>query len=328
MMKVVVPAFMSAVLVFVSFGCKKEKYADNSSVAESEFATKRPSSSPGGTCANYNVALSRSFENGQTSFVWTVTNPNPGNGTNGTLQNLSHWSFIPGCAGDLGLEQNWSDIISAQISFDGSTWTVIGPTPILTPDPSQSCSNANVFKFNYGTSGSNPSYYKLVIKGNYAEAEDNFAVFKSGANTGCCTRIVPGIGCKQDEYCSFSQGYYFAKPGPTWTELSGVITVGGFEYTEEEGRAIWDCSNAGGIKDSKKGFTQVSALKLSGAYPSGNLLIDADVVLIENWLASKGKLVACSNLPNQTENEKVTYGNAAAAAARIGEWINNNHCSE
>ena len=100
----------------------------------------------------------------------------------------------------------------------------------------------------------------------------------------------------------------------------GTVTIGGYVYTEAEGRAIWNCSNAGGIKDSKKGFTQVAALKLSGIYPTGNLSIDADVLTIETWLAGLGKLVACSNLPT---------GNAAvgAAAGRIGDWINANHCS-
>src|SRR4029079_13950184 len=99
----------------------------------------------------------------------------------------------------------------------------------------------------------------------------------------------------------------------------GNVTVGGFIYTEAEGRAVWNCSNQGGISDSKKGFTQIAALKLSGAYPTGNAAIDADVVTVETWLATLGKLVGCSNIPT---------GNAlaGAAAGRIGDWINANHC--
>ena len=160
------------------------------------------------------------------------------------------------------------------------------------------------------------------MQGNYAQ-DNNFSVFKSGANTGCCTRTISGIGCKQDEFCSFSQGYYFAKPGPTWL-VSGTVIIGGNSYTEAEGRAIWDCTNAGGIKDSKKGFTQVAALKLSGV--ANNPAVAADVAIIESWLATKSKLVACTYLPNQTAAEKITYGDVAAAAGRIGDWINANHC--
>ena len=154
-----------------------------------------------------------------------------------------------------------------------------------------------------------------MVSGNYAIG-DVTATFKSGAATGCCTRTVPGIGCKVVDICSLSQGYYFGNSGHVWP---GNVTVGGFIYTEAEGRAIWNCSNQGGISDSKKGFTQIAALKLSGAYPTGNAAIDADVVTVETWLATLGKLVGCSNIPT---------GNAlaGAAAGRIGDWINANHC--
>lgn len=328
MKKIVVPAFVAVATVFAFYACKKDVRSNSPIETGEEIATKPAQQLPGSSCLNYQVSLTRAFENGQTTFQWCITNPNPGNGTGGTLQNLSHWNFVPGCSGDLGLEQNWSDIIAASYSNDGgSTWNAISPTPNLVPDPSQSCSNLNVFKFNYGTSGSMATCYKLVLQGNYASDDNNTAVFKSGANTGCCVRTIPGIGCKQD-ICSFSQGYFFAKPGPTWSPLdgTGTVTIGGKVYTEEEGRAIWNCSNAGGIRDSKKAFTQVAALKLSGV--ANDPAVAADVAIIENWLTSISKLVACSNLPNQTAADKLTFGDAAAAAGRIGSWINANHCGD
>jgi hypothetical protein len=308
------------VLSLFFLSCKKE-------LGKAELPSENAKSGPVNTtsCLNYNVSLNRTFAGNQTTFIWTVTNPNPGNGNNGTTQDLSHWSFVPGCPGNNGLEQNWSDIISAEYSYDGgATWTVITPTPTLKPDPSQTCSSANVFKFNFGTSGSTPTLYKLIVSGNYAQDNNNFAIFKSGSKTGCCIRTVPGIGCKEVQNCSYSQGYYFGSPH-IWP-APGSVAVGGFIYTEAEGRAIWACSNQGGIPDSKKGFTQVAALLLSNAYPTGNAGIDADVMTIQNWLATKGKLVACSNLPNQTSAEILLYGNAADAAGRIGQWINANHC--
>ena len=319
MKKIVVPAFVAVATVFAFYACKKDVRSNASIETGEEIATKPPQQQPAASnCANYQVALTRSYASGQTTFTWCITNPSPGNGSGGTIQNLSHWDFIPGCAGDLGLEQNWSDIVSASYSTDGTTWNTITPTPILTPDPSQSCSNANVFKFNYGTSGNTATCYRLVLQGNYAQDNNNVAVFKSGANTGCCVRTVPGIGCKQDEFCSFSQGLFFASPHQ-WPVAT--VTVGGYVYTEAEGREIWNCSNAGGMKDSKKGFAQVAALKLSGLYPptTGDAQTDADVVTIETWLAGLGKL-SCANLPT---------GNAAVAAAagRIGTWITENHCT-
>jgi len=303
-------------LLLGAFSCQKQ-VQEKSTDSQTGLAGKKPPPATS-SCLNYNISLERTYSAGKTTFVWTIINPNPGNGSNGTLQNLSHWAFIPGCAGDNGLEQNWSDIYSASYSYNGTDWTDIIPIPQLQPDPSQSCSSGNVFKFAQGTSGGNATYYRLIVWGNYG-TELNFAMFKSGANTGCCTKMVQGIGCKQSS-CSYSQGYFFASPHP-WP--TATVEVGGFVYTEAEGRAIWNCSNAGGIPDSKKGFTQVASLKLSGLYPpsTGDASIDADIATIEAWLAGVGKLVACSNLP--TGNSAVS-----AAAGRIGQWINENHCNE
>ena len=319
-MKSIVSFCLSAIVVSsILFSCTKDLGTEEIGAVASKIGAVS-----GSNCADYSVNLTRDYSNRQTTFVWTITNPRPGNGSNGTLQNLSHWSFIPGCAGDQGLEQNWSDIISADYSTDGgTTWNLISPTPTLQPDPSQTCSNANVFKFDHGTSGSTPTKYRIRLSGNYASSLDNFAIFKSGAKTGCCTRTVPGIGCKVVQTCSFSQGLYFASPH-VWP--TATVTVGGKIYTEAEGRAIFRCSNQGGIRDSKKGFTQVAAIILSNAYPTGDVIIDADIMTVQNWLASKSKLVACTFLPDQTASEILTFGNVGQAAGRIGQWISLNHC--
>jgi hypothetical protein len=320
-MKTIMSFSLSAIVASsILFSCTKDLGTDEISAVASKIGNVS-----GSSCANYSVSLARDFADGHTTFVWTITNPNPGNGSNGTLQNLSHWSFVPGCPGDQGLEQNWSDILSADYSLDGgATWIDILPTPELQPDPSQTCSDANVFKFDYGTSGSTPTMYRVILSGNYARAEDNFAIFKSGIKTGCCTRTVPGIGCKVEQNCSLSQGRYFASPHP-WP--TAIVTVGGETYTEAEGRAIFRCSNKGGIRDSKKGFTQVAAIVLSDAFPTGDANIDADIMTVQNWLATKSKLIACTYFPNQTAAEIVTFGSVAQAAGRIGDWISLNHCN-
>jgi hypothetical protein len=319
-MKTLKMLLCAATITCALVSCKKDLTNNQSEDLTAQSAKGNPKPSTGSAaCANYVVTLERTYADGLTTFIWSVTNPNPGNGSNGTLQALSHWAFVPGCAGPNGLEQNWDDVKEAAYrSGANNPWTMIVPTPELAQDPSQGCTSANVFKFNFGTIGSSVSQYKLVLYGNYASEDNNFAVFKSGANTGCCTRSIPGVGCKVEETCSLSQGYYFAKPGPTWAGIN--VTVGGKTYTEAQGRAIWTCSNAGGIPASKKAFTQVAALYLSGAYPTGNSSVDADVVFLENWLLGLNKLVACSYLPNDAS------GMAAAAAGRIGDWINENHC--
>lgn len=114
--------------------------------------------------------------------------------------------------------------------------------------------------------------------------------------------------------CSFSMGYWFAKPNLVW---GTNVTVGGFTYTQDQGKAIWNTSNRGGMKDSKLGFLQVAAIKLSGTVlPSASVW--QDVAIVETWLATLGKLSA-SNLPTGNQSVK-------AAAGRIGDWIDANHC--
>lgn len=142
-----------------------------------------------GTCnpAAYNIVLeSRTLVNGNWEWVWSVQNSNPGNGNNGTVQNLSHWGM------QFGSCFNWSSVVSAAYSSNGYNWT--GFTPVFQSDPSQSCMTAPVFKFDYGTIGSSKSYYKLVMNQAY-EPSIVPGYYKSGANTGCCTFTFTGIGC-------------------------------------------------------------------------------------------------------------------------------------
>ncbi|WP_423128188.1 hypothetical protein [Gaoshiqia sp. Z1-71] len=312
-----------AVVSFAFVGCQKpDKLIDGVAGLEKEKGKPIPSES---SCADYLVDLNVTQNAGSTEFVWTIINPNPGNGKNGTLQNLSHWGFsAAGCEDPaLNLENNWSDVLAAYY-FDYSLgeWVEILPTPEVKPDPSMSaCTNDPMVKYDYGTTGDLPSLYKLVLAGHWGTSKVT-GYFKSGANTGCCEFQIDGIGCKdEDSQCSFSQGFFFASPH-AWAVAT--VTVGGFEYTEAEGRAIWNTSNAGGIKDSKKGFTQVAAIKLSGVTDA---LVLEKVAIIESWLATVGKLSA-ANLPNQTAQDILTYGDAAAAAGWIGDWINENHCAD
>ncbi len=278
---------------------------------------------PGDCAGNYAVVLTTTYTNGKTVFEWCVTNTRPGNGKSGTSQDISHFnvSMDGGCAdADKNIVQNWDHVLSAEVNT-GTGWMQILPTPVIEPDPSiKECTTANLFKFDYGTKGGTPTCYRLTLLGRWGTAP-TVAWFKSGKNTGCCFKEIEGIGCLLDEEaCSLSQGYFFGNPKP-WP--APFVSIGGKTYSETEGRAIWDASNAGGIPDSKKGFTQVTAIKLGGLNVPQEVL--NDVMVIELWLSNIGKLNP-TFLPNQTIAEIALYGDAAAAAGRIGDWINNNHC--
>ncbi|MFM6976966.1 MAG: hypothetical protein ACKOW2_09000 [Sphingobacteriaceae bacterium] len=272
-------------------------------------ASTLPSTS---TSSPYLVTLESIVNNGDGTYtwIWSVQNPNPGNGSGGTVQDLSHWNITLGeCA-------KMEDIVSGATSTDGSTWTSF--VPLNRIDPSQDCYTDTVLKFDVGTRDTIKTFYQLTVNQNFSINDSVTAVYKSGRNTGCGTFVFSGFGCPipvVDNSCSLSQGYYFAKPDLVW---ASTVTVGGYTYTQAEGKAIWNTSNKGGIKDSKAGFTQVTAIKLSSATISPSASVWVDVAIVENYLSGLGKL-SPTNLPT---------GNLAAkeAAGRIGNWIDTHHC--
>ena len=136
----------------------------------------------------YTITLESHVQiNGNWEWVWSIQNPNPGNGKNGTAQNLSHWGM------QLGSCVNWSSVLGAAYSRDGSTWTEF--TPSYQSDPSQGCMTNPVLKFDFGTLESAKTYYRLVVNQDFTEGPVQ-GYYKSGVNTGCCTFTFTGIsGC-------------------------------------------------------------------------------------------------------------------------------------
>ncbi len=322
-MKKILGKWLLVLIVMMAgvMGCEKHPEINDIEVMEMKKGAKPVAEY---NCANYMVYLEHNYVDGVTIFQWQVYNVNPGNGSRGTTQDLSNISFqANGCdQPGLGLEDLWSDVLEMAYNT-GDGWVII-PTVEIKPNPSiRDCTDENVFKYDVGTYKSAPTWYRLVLDGKW-EAAPVTVWFKSGNNTGCCSQTVLGVGCRvyDDEFCSYSQGYYFAKPGPTWPD--GEVTIGGWVYTEEEGRAIWNTSNAGGIADAKKAFTQTAAIKLSGVEDP---LALEKVAIIEAWLSNLQKLTP-THLPNQTGAEIALYGNAAQAAGWIGDWINQNHCDD
>jgi hypothetical protein len=145
---------------------------------------------PSPTSATYNAQLVSTQQTGSNyEWVWSVSNPNPGSGTNGTLQNLSHWSLA---ISDLVTLQ---DIVGVAYSSDGVNWT---PLPVhFAIDKSQECYLGTVLKFDYGTTGSAPTYYQLIVNKDFPTGF-SLANFKSGNKTGCYNAPVMGIGNPTD----------------------------------------------------------------------------------------------------------------------------------
>lgn len=189
--------FGTVVSLFFATSCQRNSLEHNFVVKEDKVAAiaERPAvfakkgTVPGACNPNaYVINLeSRTQVNGNWEWVWSILNPNPGNGNNGTAQDLSHWGM------QLGSCVNWTSVISAAYSSDGLNWTNF--TPLYQSDPSQGCMTTPVVKFEFGTSGSARSYYRLVVNQDFTEGMVD-GYYNSGKNTGCCTFNFTGIsGC-------------------------------------------------------------------------------------------------------------------------------------
>jgi hypothetical protein len=128
-----------------------------------------------------------------TNWVWTwkLTNPNPGNGDNGTLQNVSHWS-VP-----LSLDAE-NALISAEYSFDGVNWT--STSAVLDRDPSiRACTTVDVLKYDVGTAGTAPTYYRATFNQDFVINPFAKSWIKTGGGLqGCNLYYFSGTGTRLD----------------------------------------------------------------------------------------------------------------------------------
>jgi hypothetical protein len=193
----IIPGMMLTLMLIVS--CQRE--AIERTIAAPGGATAlTTSSNQQSVTANRSSALevcnpnayiinlkSKTFVNDNWEWIWTVQNSNPGNGKNGTVQNLSHWGMQFGTCVDPAA------IVGAAYSSNGFAWTNF--TPSIQSDPSQGCMTTPMLKFDFGTTGSDTSYYRIVVNQDF-EAGSVPGYYKSGVNTGCCTFYFTGIaGC-------------------------------------------------------------------------------------------------------------------------------------
>jgi len=172
------------------YSCQKETETASTEKLEPQkcLQDKKGSSNTLSTTP-YNVYLYeiKSNEDGTYTWEWRVRNLNPGNGNNGTVQDLSHWGIT------LGECIKPENIVSGATSTNGTSWTPF--TPEFKKDPSQNCYNENIIKFDVGTSGTNISYYRLTINKNVSHTGVT-GIYKSGNRTGCGTLETCGFGCE------------------------------------------------------------------------------------------------------------------------------------
>jgi hypothetical protein len=139
----------------------------------------------------YSVTLlSNGIANGNYEWIWQVVNPNPGNGRDGTLQDLSHWDLALGSC----VTQN--DLVGAAYSTDGINWHALPAIIAKDPSISVSCWPTEVMKFDQGLDGSAVTYFKLIVNKPFTRG-GTMAVFKSGKALPCYSAGIDGIACEE-----------------------------------------------------------------------------------------------------------------------------------
>lgn len=120
------------------------------------------------------------------TWTWVLTNPNPGNGDNGTLQDVSHWSIAISPQAEAAL-------VSAEYSYDGVTWYSVS-TEVERDPAIRACTSVDVLKFNVGTSGSQPTYYRATFDQSFNINPYSTSWIKTGGGrTGCNMYTFAGI---------------------------------------------------------------------------------------------------------------------------------------
>lgn len=187
----------------------------------------------------------------------------------------------------------------------------------------------NFVKINFNEDAST---WVVVIKFDRGYFEYTTAAFWLKAGTSCNQGVTTAPGCPREEYCSFSQGFFFANGtfnnGASASWVDG-LTIGGVTYTQAQGNQIWNIDRGPGGNQVLNGFFQLGAVRLSGVEAG----VQSQVDIIEAYFTAVGNvfnyLVTVNgktyfNLPASAGG--YTAQQVAAAGGAIGSFVDANHC--
>lgn len=130
--------------------------------------------------------MSKTIDGVNETWTWSLSNPNPGNGDNETLQDVSHLSFPL-------TPQAEAALISADYSYDGITW-ISNPLSIDRDPTIKACTSVDVLKFDVGTTGTAPLYYRVTFNDEFESSPYATCYIKTGGGrNGCNTYYFTGI---------------------------------------------------------------------------------------------------------------------------------------
>lgn len=306
-------AALLAMFAMVFVACQKDVKLPSVTSDAGKGSTKSTSS-----FGDYSISTDVSTD-GKT-WTYTITR------AKANVKNLSHLIIDLNNCGDQSA--TFADIVSATVNGEPAD---LKPTEGSGTGCDPQSTTTNFVKINFTAA----TQWVLVITFDrgYETFETANAWVKAG--TSCNQGTIKAPGCPKTNYCSYSQGFFFANgalqngAADFWTN---GLTVGGVTYTQAQGMSFWDIDRGNGGDQTMNGFFQLGAVRLSGAETE----VADDANLINTYFTGLdlSTLIATGTLGNQTyqyfnlpaESNGVTKAQVQAAGSRIGAYIDANHC--
>jgi len=164
-------AVLTAGIITLSSFTKKEKTATTLDAYSIQLISNTPDESRGADMY---------------TWTWAISNPNPGNGEDGTLQDVSHISIPLSTDAEAAL-------VSAEYSYDGITW-FNNPLSVDRDPTIKTCTAADVLKFDVGTTGDEPLYIRITFSDDFESSAWAKCYIKTGGGrNGCNTYYFTGV---------------------------------------------------------------------------------------------------------------------------------------
>ena len=312
-------ALVSIAVLTILYSCTKESsITNNETTTGSAAVSAKGSPKSGSSFGDYSIALSVSSD----GKVWTYTITR----AKTSAKNLSHLIFDLNNCGDRSA--TFANIVSATLNGQPAD---LSPTEGSGTGCDPQSTTTNFIKINFTAATS----WVLVLT--FDRGYETFATANAWvkAGTSCNIGTLPAPGCPKEEYCSFSQGFFFAEGSynnGSSTLWANELTIGGVTYTQADGTNFWSIDKGKGGDQTMNAFFQLGAVRLSGVESE----VAADAAIIDAYFTGlnvSSLIKTGTSGPNSFQyfdlpatNNNVTKAQAIAAGSAIGTYIDANHC--
>ncbi len=314
-----------ALISFGLFSCSNDDVGADNSLSEvaglKAYSLQKGNSNSSSAYSDYNIDVAVSADGSE--WTYTITK------TKTTSKNLSHFIVDLGNCGEQSA--TFADIISAKVNGDDAD---LKPTEGSGTQCNPQSSTTNFVKVNFAPA----TVLELVIKFDRGyEITDADSWLKAG--TSCNSGKTKAPGCPKEDYCSYSQGYFFANGAMNngssilW---EGGLNIGGKSYTQTQGMDAWNIDQGRGGNQTLNAFFQLGAIRLSlaeAAVQENANIIDSYFAAIENIFNYKTTITPTrGNSPPYdtfifpTSGGGYSESEVTAAGSAIGHYIVEHRC--